>query len=114
LGRSGDQQRAIEEFAQQPDSNSLRVSIEELLTDYRANLESRRKLTPEDEELIMNLSAAYLKKQQEWKQEVRRELVINLLREGSSVEFVAKVTGLTIAEVEGLANQETNAASNPT
>jgi hypothetical protein len=105
LGRSGDQQRAIEEFAQQPGSNSLRVSIEELLTDYRANLESRRQLTPEDEELIMNLSAAYLKKQQEWKQEVRQEVVANLLREGSSLEFVAKVTGLTIAEVEGLAQQ---------
>jgi predicted anti-sigma-YlaC factor YlaD len=114
LGRSGDQQRAIEEFAQQPSENGLYASIEELLTDYRANLESRRQLTPEDEELIMNLSAAYLRKQQEWKQEVRQELVINLLREGSSVEFVAKVTGLTIAEVEGWASQEINSASNPT
>jgi hypothetical protein len=114
LGRSGEQQRAIEEFTQHSSENGLHASIEELLTDYRANLESRRQLTPEDEELIMNLSAAYLKKQQEWKQagleQSRHEIATNLLREGVAVELIVKATGLSMAEVEGLA---TATASQP-
>jgi hypothetical protein len=108
LGRSGEQQRAIEEFTEHSSENGLHASIEELLTDYRANLESRRQLTPEDEELIMNLSAAYLKKQQEWKQagqvQSRQEIAMNLWREGVSLELIVKATGLSMAEVEVLAN----------
>jgi hypothetical protein len=118
LGRSGEQQRAIEEFAQQSSKNNLYASIEELLADYRASLESRKSITPEDEELIMNLSAAYLKKQQEWKQEGieqgiergieqgieqgRREIAVNFLREGVAAELVAKSTGLSIAQIHEL------------
>jgi flagellar biosynthesis/type III secretory pathway protein FliH len=69
LGRNGKQQRAIEEFAQVPTENELYASIEELLADYRTSLEARRQLDQEDEELIMQLSAAYLKRRQEWKEE---------------------------------------------
>jgi hypothetical protein len=118
LGRSGEQRRAIEEFSQQPSQNNLYASIEELLADYRASLESRQQITPEDEELIMNLSAAYLKKQQEWKQEgleqgleqglvqgleqSRREIAITLLQEGVAIELVAKGTGLPIAQLDAM------------
>ncbi len=83
LGRKGNQKRAIEELTQHPKDQDLYANIEELLTDYRANLEKRRKLTPDDEELIMNLSAAYLQKQQEWKKEGKKEGIqagINRLR----------------------------------
>jgi hypothetical protein len=65
-----------------------------------------RKFTPEEEELVMNLSAAYLKKQEEWKQEGEQkkaaEVAINLLREGMAPELVAKVTELPLKEIERL------------
>ncbi|MDF5735509.1 MULTISPECIES: hypothetical protein [unclassified Nostoc] len=38
-------------------------------------------------------------------QEVRR-VAMNLLKEGISVEIVAKVTGLTVEQVEQLASEE--------
>ena len=65
LGRAGKQKKAIED----------------LLSDYRAILEARGALTPDDEELIMNLSTVYLKQRETWKQEgleEGRELVIQL------------------------------------
>jgi alkylated DNA nucleotide flippase Atl1 len=101
LARAGEQQRAIAEFAELPTEEPLYASISDLLANYRAILEARGQLTPEDEELIMNLSTAYLKKQEEWKLEgkleEKLEVARNLLREGTDVELIAKVTGLAIA-----------------
>jgi predicted transposase/invertase (TIGR01784 family) len=113
LARAGEQQRAIVEFTELPPETGLYASISDLLANYRAILEARGKLTPEDEELIMNLSTAYLKKREEWKQEGeqegikrgRQEVACNLLREGSDIELIARVSGLTIAEVQQLSEQ---------
>ena len=98
----------IEEVVRHPVS-PLYTSIEELLANDRTDLENLRPITPEEEELIMNLSTAYLKKREEWKQEgiesgisqgigIGRqqnsyEVAANLLKEGLSVEFIMKVTG---------------------
>jgi hypothetical protein len=76
--------------------------IEEILANYRANLESNRPLASEEEELIMNLSAAYLKKKQEWKEETQIEDAINLLRVGVSSEIIAQAFGLPIETIESL------------
>ena len=68
LARAGEQRRAIEEFTAMPIATPLNANISELLADYRAMLESRElaetnpSITQEEEELIMNLSAAYVKK----------------------------------------------------
>jgi predicted transposase/invertase (TIGR01784 family) len=43
---------------------------------------------------------------QEGRQEGHLEVALNLLREGMSVETIAKVTGLTIAELEALAKSK--------
>jgi hypothetical protein len=102
LGRNGKQKVAIEEFSHIPTDNDLYASIKELLASYRANLESRAELTQEDEELIMQLSEAYLKKRQEWFEEGKQLVAMNLLREGSDRDFIAKVTGLTIDMIEQL------------
>jgi hypothetical protein len=111
LGREGNQRQAIEEFVQQPVSNELRATIEELLTDYRAKLETLGKqLTQEDEELIMNLSAAYIKKQQEWLEEGGRkmldrrnqEITIAALRKGLDIALIMELTGLSLGEIEKL------------
>jgi predicted transposase/invertase (TIGR01784 family) len=88
----------------------LYVSISEILADYRANLEANRTLTQEEEELIMNLSAAYLQKRSEWKEEGLQEglqegvykVARNLLRQGMPIELVAQVTELTIDQVREL------------
>jgi hypothetical protein len=54
----------------------------------------------------MNLSAAYLKKQQEWltegRQEERREIAIVALREGYSPESIKTLTGLSLKEIDKL------------
>jgi predicted transposase/invertase (TIGR01784 family) len=62
----------------------------------------------------MNLSAAYIKKQQEWleegKQEGRqegidlkgREVAIAALREGCSPELIIKLTGFSLEEIQQL------------
>jgi hypothetical protein len=115
LGREANQRQAIEEFVQQPVSNELRATIEELLTDYRAKLESvGQQLTQEDEELIMNLSAAYIKKQQEWleegkqegrqegRQEERREVAVSALRKGYTSDAIMDLTRLSLEEIEKL------------
>jgi hypothetical protein len=109
LGREGNQKRAIEELTQHPKDQALYGNIEELLTDYRAILEKRRKLTPEDE-LIMNLSAAYLQKQQEWKKQGIQEgvqtgihqVAIAMLQENLDLQIIAKTTGLSIKAIEKL------------
>jgi hypothetical protein len=62
---------------------------------------------------MMNLSAAYRKKQQEWKeegfregrQEILGEIAIKLLRKGITADFVAKVTKLPIAQINQLQEQ---------
>ena len=54
----------------------------------------------------MNLSAAYLQKRSEWKEEGLQEGVYkvgrNLLRQGMPIELVAQVTELTIDRVKEL------------
>ncbi len=54
----------------------------------------------------MNLSAAYIQKQKEWKDEGRferqQEMVIALLQEGISPETLAKTTGLSIEAIQKL------------
>jgi hypothetical protein len=112
LARAGEQRSAIEEFIQMPPEVPLNANIGELLADYRAMLESRRlPITQDEEELIMNLSAAYLQKREEWKEEGAQERVFkvanNLLRQGMSVELVAHATELPIEQVNQLRQQLT-------
>ena len=106
LGRSGNQERAIQELVTKPDRSTLYNSIEDILANYRAKLEGNRSLTPEEEDLIMNLSAAYLKKQEEWKLEGKLEgkleAAIGLLREGMTPEIIARALGIPIEAIEKL------------
>jgi hypothetical protein len=105
LGSEGNQNRAILELVTQPMPPAL-ASIEEVLADYRADLESIRSLTKDEEELIMNLSVAYLKKREEWKEEGkeegREEIVMNMLRRGLDAASIFDLTGLSIKTIEKL------------
>jgi uncharacterized protein YerC len=64
-------------------------------------------LTPEEEALIMQLSEAYVKKQQEWKEEGIQQgiQIVNLLKQGVSLESIAQATGLSIEKIERIRQQ---------
>ena len=110
LGRAGEQKRAIDELIEISSPPPLYRTIEETLTAYRAILESRRKITPEDEELLMNLSTVYQNLKEDWRKEGKKEgediamkkVAIVLLREGSTIDLVQKATGLTIVQIQQL------------
>jgi predicted transposase YdaD len=104
LGSEGNQNRAIQELVTQPPA--LYASIEEVLADYRADLESIRSLTKHEDELIMNLSVAYLKKKEEWREEGweagKEEIIMNMLRTGLDIKSIRNFTGLSIEAIEKL------------
>jgi hypothetical protein len=102
LSSDRNQNRAMLKLVTQPTPPALYASIEEVLADYRADLESIRSLTKDEEELIMNLSVAYLKKKEEWKLEVQLDIATSLLRKGIDVESIADSTGLPIETIEKL------------
>ena len=110
LGRAGEQKRAIDELTQISSPPPLYRTIEETLTAYRAILETRGQITPEDEELLMNLSTVYQNLKEDWRKEGQQEgeniamkkVAIVLLREGSTIDLVQKVTGLTIVQIQQL------------
>jgi hypothetical protein len=85
-----------------PQKTCFIYSIEDILANYRTKLETQRSLTQDEEELMMNLSTAYLKKQEEWKLEGKLEAAIAFLREGATSEFVSKALAMPIEAVEKL------------
>jgi hypothetical protein len=75
----------------------------EILADWRKNLELRDNLSREEEEVIMNLSPAYLQQIEDWKQEGKQEgqlLLITSLLEGRFGSLDAELSGV----VEKIAN----------
>lgn len=92
LGKRGTQKRAIDELVALPEGNPFQRSILPILANWRVNVEKSENLSDEDRELIMNLSPAYLKWQEETLQqgrqqgrqegrlEERRQMVENFLR----------------------------------
>jgi flagellar biosynthesis/type III secretory pathway protein FliH len=76
----------------------------EILADWRKNLELRDNLSREEEEVIMNLSPAYLQQIEDWKQEGKQEgkeegrqegqlLLITSLLEGRFGSLDAELSG---------------------
>ena len=108
LDRAGNQERAIQELVTNPERSVLYDSVEDILANYRAKLEQSRSLTPEEEELIMNLSVAYLKKQEEWKEEGKPETILAFLRAGATPEFIAQAMEMPIATIEKLCDDSSS------
>jgi len=103
LGKGGTQKRAVEELTELPENNPFRENLLEILADWRKNLELRDNLSKEQEEVIMNLSPAYLQQIEDWKQEGKQEgqlLLITSLLEGRFGSLDAELSGL----VEKIAN----------
>ena len=73
LGKGGTQKRAVSELVELPEGNPFRENLLEILANWRKNLELRDNLSKEEQEVIMNLSPAYLKQREEWKEEGKLE-----------------------------------------
>jgi predicted transposase/invertase (TIGR01784 family) len=97
-------------------SYRLRISTKhpmtlELLSSWRITIETGKDLDEEGQELIMQLSPAYIKWREETlqegktegKAEGKAEVAINLLKNGMSCEQVVQVTGLPMTLILQLA-----------
>ena len=93
LGKGGTQKRAVEELTELPENNPFRENLLEILADWRKNLELRDNLSREEEEVIMNLSPAYLQQIEDWKQEGQVSMIACLL-EGRFGSLDAELSGL--------------------
>jgi len=69
LGKGNTQKQAIEEISAFPRHHPLRQYILELLAVYRISIATKETKTPDDEELLMQLSPAYLK----WREETLQQ-----------------------------------------
>ena len=121
LGRAGEQKRAIDELTQIQSPPPLYRTIEETLTAYRAILETRGQITPEDEELLMNLSTVYQNLKEDWRKEGQKEgqkkgrkegediamkkVAIGLLQKRSDLDLILEVTGLTRQEIRQISDR---------
>jgi hypothetical protein len=97
LGKGGTQKRAVEELVKLPERNPFRENLLEILANWRKNLELRDNLSTEEQEDIMNLSPAYLKQREEWKQEGTLEGQLSLiatLLEGRFGSLDSELSGL--------------------
>ncbi|MDJ1184452.1 hypothetical protein [Roseofilum casamattae] len=73
LGKGGTQKRAIEQVLELPPNHPQRRNILELIGIWRINIQNKIQLEPEDTELIMELSPAYLKWREDTLQQGRQE-----------------------------------------
>lgn len=69
LGKGATQAQAINELIALPSANPLRLNVLELLSVWRINIENKETLTEDEQELIMQLSPAYL----QWREDTLRE-----------------------------------------
>ncbi len=84
LGKGETQRQAVSELLSLPQNHPLRRNIQELITSWRITVINQENLTEDDQEVIMNLSQAYLEWRettlQEGQKDERRQVVENLLR----------------------------------
>ncbi|RKZ75260.1 MAG: hypothetical protein DRQ57_08145 [Gammaproteobacteria bacterium] len=78
LGKGQTQEQAIDEVTALPRGNILRNHVLELLSTWHINIETKKKLTKDEKELLMNLSRAYLK----WREETLLQGLRDGLQEG--------------------------------
>ncbi|KAB8319142.1 hypothetical protein SD81_009550 [Tolypothrix campylonemoides VB511288] len=92
LGKGETQRQAVSELLALPRNNPIRQNVQQLLASWRITVVNQENLTEDDQELIMNLSQAYMEwreatlqegrqeGRQEGQQEGQRLVVENLLR----------------------------------
>jgi predicted Rossmann fold nucleotide-binding protein DprA/Smf involved in DNA uptake len=81
-----------------------RSSILRLLASWKIRIDLGELIGTEREEL-MALSEAFLEWEQDTKMKERQAIALNLLRKNMSLETIAEVTGLTIAQLQQLQSE---------
>jgi hypothetical protein len=113
LGKEGVQARAIEEVARLPQGHPYRQNTLELLGNLKVTLEARTDISPEDRDLIMQLSPLYLEQlqtaklegEQQGKQEQQQEIALKMLRENIPFDVIERFTGVSIEQLQVLRSQ---------
>jgi hypothetical protein len=110
LGKGATQKQAISELFAMPREDGLRSVTLGLLMSWRIEINiDDNELDAETQELIMQLSPAYIKWReetlQEGKAEGKTEVAIELLRSGMDCEQVVQLTGLSMELVLQLARE---------
>ncbi|WP_414582098.1 hypothetical protein [Scytonema sp. PCC 10023] len=80
LGKGETQRQAVSELLALPKNNPIRQNVQQLLASWRITVVNQENLTEDDQELIMNLSQAYMEWREATLQEGQRLVVENLLR----------------------------------
>ncbi|WP_016951569.1 hypothetical protein [Anabaena sp. PCC 7108] len=73
LGKGRTQKQAVEELVKLSEDTDKWNHLLEILASWRKNIEVKDNVNDEERELIMNLSPAYLKQREEWRQEGLQE-----------------------------------------
>jgi hypothetical protein len=105
LGKGATRKQAVSELLAMPQEVGLRNLTLGLLMSWRIEINiDDNELDAETQELIMQLSPAYIKWREETLQEGKSEVAINLLRSGMNCERVVQLTGLSMELVLKLSN----------
>ena len=110
LGRDATQERAIREVLALSPKHPRRNSILRLLASWKVRIDLGEIEDFSGQETIMALSEAFLEWEQqtqnrisqEVRQEERRSIALNLLRQNIPLETIAQATGLPIAQLQQL------------
>jgi hypothetical protein len=106
LGKGATQKQAISELFAMPREDGLRSVTLGLLMSWRIEINiDDNELDAETQELIMQLSPAYIKWREETLQEGKSEVAINLLRSGMDCEQVVQLTGLSMEIIQKLSQE---------
>jgi hypothetical protein len=106
LGKGATQKQAISELFAMPREDGLRSVTLGLLMSWRVEINiDDNELDAETQELIMQLSPAYIKWREETLQEGKSEVAINLLRSGMDCEQVVQLTGLSMEIIQKLSQE---------
>jgi hypothetical protein len=102
LGKRGTQRQAIDELVALPQQNPFRQTILEILANWRITVNKSENLSEQDRELLMNLSPAYLKWQEETLQQGRLEGIQAGIQAGIQVGRLKGIqTGIQEGRLEG-------------
>jgi hypothetical protein len=106
LGRDATQERAIREVLALPPEYPRRNTILRLLASWRVRIDIGELVDFTGQEGLMALSEAFLaweqQKETQSRQAERQAIALNMLRENIALETIARITGLTIAQLQQL------------
>jgi hypothetical protein len=103
LGRGTVQGQAVQEVLALPETSPERSQVLRLVKNWQIRVQQNQE--PEEAEMAVQLSQAYLEWERVTRNEAKLEAVPALLERGLSVEEIAKILGLTVEQVQSSTTQ---------